>query len=83
MLAILRKNGTLKTPVKAYNSHRSEFLIYRCDFSEAPKWEDIFAERIGLFHVKPQKIEGIIEDLNYSLEEEGFSEEYVLVGVLL
>lgn len=77
MLSLFTYAGQFKTPVMAYRSHGSEFLVYTTDF-ESVTWKDIYSHRLCILTVRPTK--AIQQDLQDLLELNGYN-NYILVGV--
>lgn len=79
MLSIVKSDGRFKTPVSAYRTHGSEFLIYETTF-DTFRWEDLYSNRICILNVKPTK--HIHKDLQ-NLLDSGHFYDYVLVSVII
>lgn len=79
MLNRFKANGKLKTPVNAYRTHGSEFLVYVTDFTKLVKWDDVYGNRIAILTVSPTRhFEDALKEL---MTAQGLDKEYTLVKV--
>jgi hypothetical protein len=76
MLNLFRNSGKFKTPVKAYRTHGSEFMLYETDFGDF-KWEDMFANRICIVCAPPSS--RVQQHLQVLLDDE--FQGYIIVDV--